>query len=213
MDGKIQVSDPLQEYRQQASYRRGTVMGLTAAEAFMLVAFILLTLLVFWRVTANEERERLLKENANLAAAMNGISDPRAVADALALQKRFSAISPDEMEARLALVENDKMRALANAAQELPENGLLELTDLSRNGAVPGAREKLERLAEIEAQTDNVANIQDALFEARAEQRRLEEEMARRVEAQVALEAEAAKLEEMVSALAKDKAALEEYPS
>ena len=35
-------------------YRRGAIMGLTVAEAFMLVAFILLMLLLFWRYAADE---------------------------------------------------------------------------------------------------------------------------------------------------------------
>ena len=43
-----------------ASYRNGTIMGLTAAEAFMLISFILLLLLA-WRFIADEESQTELK--------------------------------------------------------------------------------------------------------------------------------------------------------
>ena len=42
-----------------AHYRRGAIMGLTVAEAFMLVAFVLLMLLLFWRYATDREREEL----------------------------------------------------------------------------------------------------------------------------------------------------------
>lgn len=51
--------------KRSADYRRGTVMGLTVAEAFILLAFILLLLLALWRVT---ERRRY-------DAALDGCTD------------------------------------------------------------------------------------------------------------------------------------------
>lgn len=194
------MSEPLQEYRQQASYRRGTVMGLTAAEAFMLVAFILLTLLVFWRVMAAEEKERLLEQNARLAEAFESVGDPATIIEALAFQNRFDQLPPDVMEKRLDLMEDEKLRALVREAQGLPVEGLLELTDLTRDGAVPGAREKLDRLERIGLRPEEVAEMQADLADAQEEQRRLEEDMTRITKEHATLETEKAALEEKLAA-------------
>ncbi|MDR9394787.1 MAG: hypothetical protein RI571_10815 [Roseovarius sp.] len=194
------MSEPLQEYRQQASYRRGTVMGLTAAETFMLVAFILLTLLVFWRVMAAEERERLLEENSRLTEAVENVGGLASITNALAFQDRFDQLPADEMEARLDLMENDTLRALAREAQDLPEEGLLELTDLTRDGDIPGVREKLNQLERLGLRPEEVAELQQELAAAQEKQRRLEEKMTRVEEARGNLETEKKALEERLTA-------------
>ena len=43
------------DFSGEIHYRRGAVMGLTVAEAFMLVAFILMMMLLFWRMAVDEE--------------------------------------------------------------------------------------------------------------------------------------------------------------
>ena len=171
------MSNPLQEYREQASYRRGTVMGLTAAETFMLVAFILLTLLVFWRVTSAEEHERLLKENALFKETIQSLGDPNTIMEALAFQERFDQLSADEIASRLSLVEDEKLRALVQEAQGLTEDGLIELTDLTRDDAVPGVREKLDQLERLGLSLLEVEELQQELTAAQDEQRRLEEQL------------------------------------
>lgn len=172
------MNEQLQEYRQQASYRRGTIMGLTAAEAFMLVAFILLTLLVYWRVTDDEERKRLLEEKARLAEAIEKMGDPTSITKAIAFQDRFDRLPADEMEARLDLVENEKLRTLVREAQGLSEEGLLELTDLTRDAAVPGIREKLDQLERLGLRPEEIIELQQELAAAREDRRRLEKRLA-----------------------------------
>lgn len=49
----VRMPDPAESMRQ---YRRGAVMGLTVAEAFMLLAFVLLMLMLLWRF---EDRQQL----------------------------------------------------------------------------------------------------------------------------------------------------------
>lgn len=151
----------------------------------MLVAFILLTLLVFWRVLANQERDRLLAENARLEEALVLADDPKRLREALAFRERFDALTPDEIEIRLSLVEDDELRALVRAAQGLPDDGLLELMDLSRKGAVPGAKEKLDQLERIGLRPEEVEALQADLEAAQEEQRRLED-LARRSDTMLA---------------------------
>ncbi|NVK20803.1 MAG: hypothetical protein HWE30_19160 [Methylocystaceae bacterium] len=172
------MTDQLEEYRQQASYRRGTVMGLTAAEAFMLIAFILLTLLVLWRVTANEEKAQLIEENTKLIATLEGVEDPAALATALAIQRRFAEHDEAAVEESLSLMEDDKLKTLAMEASTLPNDGLLELTDLTRDGAFPGAREKLELFDKVSLGPAEIAGLVEQLNAAKEEQLRLKEELA-----------------------------------
>jgi hypothetical protein len=49
----LRMPDPAESTRQ---YRRGAVMGLTIAEAFMLLAFVLLMLTLLWRF---EDRKQI----------------------------------------------------------------------------------------------------------------------------------------------------------
>lgn len=175
-------------------------MGLTAAEAFMLVAFILLTLLVFWRVMATEERQRLLEENARLAEAVKSVGEPASIAKALAFQDRFNHLAANEIEARLKLVENETLRALVREAQGLPEDGLLELTDLVRDDAVPGAREKLDQLERLGLRPEEVVELQQELAAAHEVERRLHEEMVRLQNTRNALETEKESIERRLDA-------------
>lgn len=193
------MTETLQEYRQKASYRRGTVMGLTAAEAFMLVAFILLTLLVVWRVMAAEEREQLLEENALLREAVERVGDPASITAALAFQDRFNQLPADEMEARLDLMTDEKLRSLVREAYGLPEEGLLELIDLTRDGVVPGIREKLDQLERLRLRSEDVVELQQELASAQEDQRRLEEEMTRIESARHDLESENEALEKRLA--------------
>ncbi|UWQ17128.1 OmpA family protein [Jannaschia sp. M317] len=92
-------------------YRRGTVMGLTVAEAFMLIAFVLLMLLGVWMATAREK--------------------------ITALENRVAAAEPFAQ----SFTEEQKAAALANRAQlSLLGNDLAKLEvfrTLAAQGATP----------------------------------------------------------------------------
>lgn len=113
------MSDELLQKHQISSYRRGTIMGLTAAEAFMLISFILLLVLMLWKVVADEKLER---------------------AD------RISTLDTDIIMDRLRLMDNDNLRRLAEAAQRLPADTLQKLTDLVSNQDVAQQMQQYEDL-------------------------------------------------------------------
>ena len=48
-----------EKHGRSADYRRGTIMGLTVAEVFILLAFILLLLLALWRATEQQKYQEL----------------------------------------------------------------------------------------------------------------------------------------------------------
>ena len=92
-------------------YRRGSVMGLTVAEAFMLIAFVLLMLLGVWMASA---RERIVALEAEAAEA-------RSFFDAF-----------DEMQRAAALANRDQLTLLGNELEKLEA-----FRDLAERGATP----------------------------------------------------------------------------
>lgn len=86
-------------------YRRGTVMGLTVAEAFMLIAFVLLMLLGVWMASARE-RIDALQERVDVAEPF---------ADAFTEEQKAAALTNRE---QLTLLGNDlaKLEAFQSLA-------------------------------------------------------------------------------------------------
>ena len=131
-----------------AQYRRGAIMGLTVAEAFMLVAFILLILLLFWRYAADEAPDMP-------DSIINLPPDTLRVLDSLLVRvQRPAAVEIIERVESLSEAELDALRdggtpvgpeALERLAvmQGLSETEL----DALRDGGKPVGPEALERLA------------------------------------------------------------------
>ncbi|MBZ4691372.1 MAG: hypothetical protein JG765_2623 [Cereibacter sp.] len=95
-----------------ASYRRGTVMGLTAAEAFMLICFILLLLLGLWRQSSEE---RLAKAQ-EAEAFHNAFSAEERIA-ALTYKPRLTELGED----LLKLGDLSRIVAEADGAQQVED--------------------------------------------------------------------------------------------
>ena len=159
-------------------------MGLTVAEAFMLVAFVLLMLLVFWRQEIDDE----YKEARELTERLSP-EEQMAVADAkdkgelrillIDLRKRNIDISKttkallsgavpvkpaqlDKLKTRARLVDEADVRRLAEAAAILPpehKRTLSNLVSLSEAGELV---EKVAALQEV-LQKQSVDEIADAL--------------------------------------------------
>ena len=131
-----------------SQYRRGAIMGLTVAEAFMLIAFVLLMLLLFWRHQVQDDVERA----------------SRLSPEDWTLVEQGAALVPPErlaaLEEQARLVDDPAQRELAETAAALEPDELRKLTDLARNpeavaaaaalseGAVPVPEERLAALEE-----------------------------------------------------------------
>ncbi len=167
-----------------AQYRRGTVMGLTVAEAFMLVAFVLLMLLVFWRQEIDDEykearelTERLSPEELMAVADAKDKGELRVLLIDLrkkginiskttkALLSGAVPVAParlDKLKTRARLVDEADIRQLAEAAAILPpehKRTLTNLVSLSEAGALV---EKVAALQDV-LQKRSVDEIVDAL--------------------------------------------------
>ncbi|TFL19634.1 OmpA family protein [Jannaschia formosa] len=128
-------------------YRRGTVMGLTVAEAFMLIAFVLLMLLGVWMASA---RERITELEERVRAA-----EPFALA--FTEEQRAAALAHRD---ELTLIGNDiakleAFRTLAEQGASPTEAALaLELLPVLEDGLTPEEAVARVRLLDAEALRD-----------------------------------------------------------
>ncbi len=101
-----------------SQYRRGAIMGLTVAEAFMLIAFVLLLLLLFWRHQVQDDVDLAsqLSQEKRQALSEGAVPVP---------EERLKAL-----EKRWRLLEDPELRDLAEAAEALKPDQLRKLKDL-----------------------------------------------------------------------------------
>jgi outer membrane protein OmpA-like peptidoglycan-associated protein len=121
----FRMPDPVEGTRQ---YRRGAVMGLTVAEAFMLLAFVLLMLMMLWRqedaqalgaakefaALPAEERAAVLAAVRSLAAAGVDPTDPIVEAKLESLLALGDAAPPDDVLVALAHASEEERRKLVD---------------------------------------------------------------------------------------------------
>jgi outer membrane protein OmpA-like peptidoglycan-associated protein len=157
----LRMPDPAESTRQ---YRRGAVMGLTVAEAFMLLAFVLLMLMLLWRF---EDRRQLeaAQQFIDLAPA-----EKKAVL-ATAEIFRDEGVDPadpvvrEKLEGLLALGDANPPREILATLAEASEPERRKLEDLIRSDEWRQARQRTatERIA---GQLQAAAASQEAVTEA-----------------------------------------------
>lgn len=137
-------------------YKRGAVMGLTVAEAFILLSFILLLLFTWWQVDT-EKRSLLLADSlgeisdSDKASIIAGLSDgtfamARALRAAGLGEQDQAAIEDTERYSRF--MREEDLRRLMSGAVELE----------------PGTRLKLSEVVEVTPETRLRATLDDLLL-------------------------------------------------
>lgn len=176
------------------SYRRGAVMGLTAAETFMLISFMLLLLLTLWKQTEKERTEEavefaasftpsqreaalLFKEHiADIDYALGELGEyrellaeagsPEAALQAASIVKSLPHLDPDTIEERARLLDKELVEVLSKAAVEMPEKTLRRLTELAELEQFPNI---VEEASEDPAETRRLREENEAMKAALAE--------------------------------------------
>ena len=130
-------------------YRRGALLGMTIAEAFILIAFALLLLLAAWKTQSEKEIERyrqietLTPEQVRAVAGLDGAGRLEEAAR-LAESEHFDVLNEldrtgtdferlveiAEDQERWRLIDKDELRRILNGAQELPEDIQRDFADL-----------------------------------------------------------------------------------
>jgi outer membrane protein OmpA-like peptidoglycan-associated protein len=128
------------------SYRRGAVMGLTIAEAFILIAFALLLLFAFWQWEVQKENTpevqlfRTLTEEQR-KAFVEGLEDGSMEAFVTLREQGIDFNTPASVEnprEKWRFIDKDDERRILDAISELPEDAQRDLADLVEAGdAVP----------------------------------------------------------------------------
>lgn len=169
------------------NYRRGAVMGLTVAEAFILLAFCLLLLFSWWQVETERKSLIAADEIAHLTDAqkaeiVEGLSDGTfQIAAALRQQMAAEGLPvagpeavADARQFSRFMSEQDLKRLMQGAA-ELPPETRLRLADTVAMGDARRLTQAMDRIeAETPAETqDPTQRISQRLAEAEAAERRL----------------------------------------
>lgn len=134
-------------------YRRGAVMGLTAAEAFILLAFVLLMLLMLWRAE-NEDEMRTLREFADLGIEEQ--DELRALAAQFGNGGLPAAALRDRLSVFLDIQESEAGQAVVAAIAAAPEEERRRLVELIAGEEALKARIR-ERIAGEDAARATVA--------------------------------------------------------
>lgn len=139
------MADPLRQ-NSDRSYKRGAIMGLTVAEAFILLAFCLLLLFSWWQA----ETERKTLAVADMFGEMSD-SEKRQIVDAIAdgsvniamaLKQTMKqaglpdmpTVTPDDAKTMSRFMSDQDLRRLMKGAAELPPDTLLTMADLVEIG-------------------------------------------------------------------------------
>ena len=124
------------------NYRRGAIMGLTMAEAFILIAFALLLLFAFWQW--EEEKKNTPDVNAfrqltevQRQTVLTSINDGSIDAFVALKENGMDFSTPASIESpqeKWRFIDEDDLRRLTDAAASLPEDIQRDLADLVEAG-------------------------------------------------------------------------------
>lgn len=168
-------------------FRRGAVMGLTIAEAFILISFILLLLLGAWKVRSDQEKVEIaqlahlsadeivdlsiLVEHGQLEAAANLVSG--------GLDFRNGEGVPNAAD-KWRLIDSDELRRIVDASAELPPNLQHDLADLVEIKDLAGLAEILARARRAPENAElqqKLTRIGQRLSDARRDEARMVDEI------------------------------------
>ena len=164
----------------EVQYRCGAIMGLTVAESFMLITFLLLMLLALWRIEKEDETAWLNNLTPRQIAAVAAAARDGGLDTFIELRKAgmdlASTLSGSTSErvtvpsARLAVIEErarlvseEDIRQLAEAAAALDPDERRKLTDLVKLDEFKQAIERLNALKDVLAgkSVDEIAKALD----------------------------------------------------
>ena len=134
-------------------YRRGTIMGLTVAEAFMLVAFVLLMLLLFWRHEVLLGGQGVVVPKSQLEKLKSDVERASGVSEEHLQALRSGAVPV--LSGRLEDLERRAERASGASEEHL---------QALRSGAVPVPPGRIAELEKLEQQAQqNPREVAEAL--------------------------------------------------
>ena len=154
-------------------------MGLTAAEAFMLISFILLLMLT-WRFLADKELQDELEQEREFSIQFT----PEQRSLALKYQehlpefeKHIGSLDPKLIEDRLRLVEEEMHRALLESVQHLPEDVLLRLVDMVSTENLAKRLQNFETFEQAGITVEKVQQLQAEVYRIKNSREQLADQL------------------------------------
>lgn len=142
-------------HKSSRDYRRGAIMGLTMAEAFVLISFALLLLFAFWQLEAEEKNTAEIVEFRGLKLAdqqefLKSLNDGSLDAFITLKDKGIDFSTPSDFDRpkdKWRFIDKDEVTRLVDSASKLPEDVQRDLADMvEANDAV----EILKKMALLE---------------------------------------------------------------
>lgn len=149
------------------SYRRGAIMGLTMAEAFILIAFALLLLFAFWQWEREKEETPevqafrdlpYVERQMLLAASQDGSIEAFMVLQESGVDFRTPA-GIEEPQEKWRFIEKDELRRLLDAASEFPPDMQRDLANMVESEEGQEILREMAILEELVASGKEIADL------------------------------------------------------
>lgn len=181
--------------QRDSSYRRGAVMGLTLAEAFILIAFALLLLFTLWQWQLNAENTEEVQRFKELSPdQQKTMIDAVQAAEAPMTSEtvRFRTLEPGEQEKVMEAVDagvfqdpaeswrfitQSDLKRLLDGAQELPEDVRRQLAELVQAEEAQQVLSELGALEEIVEAGQSLSGISERIGQLQAEEAELADDL------------------------------------
>lgn len=149
------------------SYKRGAIMGLTVAEAFILLAFCLLLLFTWWQLETERKSLAVMDELGEMSEVkkqqiVDLIADGT-IDTVLAMKEaglgKLGATSPQDARDMSRFMSEAELRRLMKGAAELPKDTLLSLSDLVEIGDNAAIVSVMNRIRSEASDTGDPADV------------------------------------------------------
>lgn len=152
------------------NYRRGAIMGLTMAEAFILICFALLLLFAFWQWEVEKQNTPEVQAFKDLSyeqrqTVLVSSQDGSIEAFVTLKEKGMDFTVPASIEnpqEKWRFIDEDDLRRLIDAAESLPKDMQRHLADMVEADQAVEILQEMAMLQELVASSKSVADLLDA---------------------------------------------------
>lgn len=152
------------------NYRRGAIMGLTMAEAFVLICFALLLLFAFWQWEVEKENTPEVQAFKKLPyeqrqTVLLSSQDGSIEAFVSLKEKGMDFSTPSSVEdpqEKWRFIDEDELRRLVDAAESLPEDVQRDLADMVESNQAAEILQEMALLEELVQSSESVEELLEA---------------------------------------------------
>lgn len=152
------------------NYRRGAIMGLTMAEAFVLICFALLLLFAFWQWEVEKENTPEVRAFKDLPyeqrqTVLVSSQDGSIEAFVSLKEQGMDFTIPDSIDKpqdKWRFIDRDEVRRLLDAAESLPKDVQRDLADMVETDQATELLKEMALLEDIVASSESISQLLEA---------------------------------------------------